>query len=44
MTLAESRQIGDVVLLRYLLTPRALGEQPVGQGRSELTGPINARD
>jgi 5-amino-6-(5-phosphoribosylamino)uracil reductase len=26
MTLAESRQIGDVVLLRYLLTPRALGE------------------
>jgi RibD C-terminal domain len=43
MTLAESRQIGDVVLLRYLLTPRALGEQPVAQG-SELTGPINARD
>jgi 5-amino-6-(5-phosphoribosylamino)uracil reductase len=29
MTLAESRQIGDVVLLRYLLTARALGEQPV---------------
>jgi 5-amino-6-(5-phosphoribosylamino)uracil reductase len=27
MTLAESRKIGDVVLLRYLLTPRALGEQ-----------------
>jgi 5-amino-6-(5-phosphoribosylamino)uracil reductase len=26
MTLAESRQIGDVVLLRYLLTPRALAE------------------
>ncbi|HTX84135.1 MAG TPA: dihydrofolate reductase family protein [Streptosporangiaceae bacterium] len=29
MTLAESRPIGDVVLLRYLLTPRALGEQEV---------------
>jgi 5-amino-6-(5-phosphoribosylamino)uracil reductase len=29
MTLAESRQIGDVVLLRYLLTPRALAEQQV---------------
>ncbi|HEY2551157.1 MAG TPA: dihydrofolate reductase family protein [Streptosporangiaceae bacterium] len=27
MTLAESRQIGDVVLLRYLLTARALREQ-----------------
>jgi 5-amino-6-(5-phosphoribosylamino)uracil reductase len=27
MTLAESRQIGDVVLLRYLLTARALSEQ-----------------
>jgi 5-amino-6-(5-phosphoribosylamino)uracil reductase len=27
MALAESRKIGDVVLLRYLLTPRALGEQ-----------------
>jgi 5-amino-6-(5-phosphoribosylamino)uracil reductase len=26
MTLAESRQIGDVILLRYLLTHRALGE------------------
>jgi 5-amino-6-(5-phosphoribosylamino)uracil reductase len=26
MILAESRQIGDVILLRYLLTPRALGE------------------
>lgn len=29
MTLAESHQIGDVVLLRYLLSARALGEQPV---------------
>jgi 5-amino-6-(5-phosphoribosylamino)uracil reductase len=28
MTLAESRQIGDVVLLRYLLTDRALAGQP----------------
>jgi 5-amino-6-(5-phosphoribosylamino)uracil reductase len=28
MTLAESRQIGDVVLLRYLLSRRALAEQP----------------
>lgn len=27
MELAESRQIGDVVLLRYLLTERAVGEQ-----------------
>lgn len=27
MTLAEARPIGDVVLLRYLLTPRALAEQ-----------------
>ncbi len=27
MTLAESRQLGDVVLLRYLLTARALSEQ-----------------
>jgi 5-amino-6-(5-phosphoribosylamino)uracil reductase len=36
MTLAESRQIGDVVLLRYLLTARALGEQAAsrpGSGR-----------
>ena len=31
MTLAESRQIGDVVLLRYLLTPRALAEQQVAR-------------
>ena len=31
MTLAESRQIRDVVLVRYLLTPRALGEQRVAQ-------------
>ena len=41
MTLAEPRQIGDVALLRYLLTPRALGEQPVAQADSE---PISARD
>jgi 5-amino-6-(5-phosphoribosylamino)uracil reductase len=27
MTLAEARRIGDVVLLRYLLSARALGEQ-----------------
>jgi 5-amino-6-(5-phosphoribosylamino)uracil reductase len=27
MTLAEARPIGDVVLLRYLLTARAIGEQ-----------------
>jgi hypothetical protein len=27
MTLAEARPIGDVVLLRYLLTERATGEQ-----------------
>jgi 5-amino-6-(5-phosphoribosylamino)uracil reductase len=31
MMLAEARPIGDVVLLRYLLTPRARGEQPVTQ-------------
>jgi 5-amino-6-(5-phosphoribosylamino)uracil reductase len=31
MTLAETRQIGDVVLLRYLLTPRAVDEQQVAQ-------------
>jgi 5-amino-6-(5-phosphoribosylamino)uracil reductase len=31
MKLAESPQIGDVVLLRYLLSPRALGEQRVHQ-------------
>ena len=29
MTLAEARPVGDVVLLRYLLTPRALAEQQV---------------
>jgi 5-amino-6-(5-phosphoribosylamino)uracil reductase len=29
MTLAEARPIGDVVLLRYLLTARALGEEQV---------------
>jgi 5-amino-6-(5-phosphoribosylamino)uracil reductase len=39
MTLAESRQIGDVVLLRYLLTPRALGEQPVAQAVPGWSGP-----
>ena len=32
MTLAEARPIGDVVLLRYLLTARALGEQEVAAG------------
>jgi 5-amino-6-(5-phosphoribosylamino)uracil reductase len=31
MTLAEALPIGDVVLLRYLLTPRALDEQPTAQ-------------
>jgi 5-amino-6-(5-phosphoribosylamino)uracil reductase len=31
MTLAESRQIGDVVLLRYLLSSRAIGEQRQAQ-------------
>lgn len=29
MTLAEARPVGDVVLLRYLLTTRAMGEQEV---------------
>jgi 5-amino-6-(5-phosphoribosylamino)uracil reductase len=29
MTLAEARPVGDVVLLRYLLSTRALGEQEV---------------
>jgi riboflavin-specific deaminase-like protein len=31
MTLAESRQIGDVVLLRYLLSSRAIAEQRQAQ-------------
>jgi 5-amino-6-(5-phosphoribosylamino)uracil reductase len=31
MTVAESRQIGDVVLLRYLLSSRAIGEQRQAQ-------------
>jgi 5-amino-6-(5-phosphoribosylamino)uracil reductase len=31
MTLAESRQIDDVVLLRYLLSPRAIAEQRQAQ-------------
>jgi 5-amino-6-(5-phosphoribosylamino)uracil reductase len=34
MTLAESRQLGDVVLLRYLISPRARGEQPAATGTS----------
>lgn len=32
MTLAEARQIGDVVLLRYLLTARALSKQQAASG------------
>jgi 5-amino-6-(5-phosphoribosylamino)uracil reductase len=44
MKLAESRPIGEVALLRYLLTPRALGEQPVAQAEDDSTQSMRATE